>query len=160
MREGLSASVAKAKLDLDRADNLLKQRVIAQAEYDAIKARYDSVVGERTAAEARVGQAGIALAGTEPRSPRDGGVIPRSVEVGDLVSPGTSAFVVADTSKVKVVFGVPDSVQKQLRTDIPVTIRAEAVAGRRLRRAHPQNAHKADQRPRALDTPAPPHHAQ
>src|SRR5262249_1688148 len=154
MREGLSASVAKAKLDLDRADNLLKQRVIAQAEYDAIKARYDSVVGERTAAEARVGQAGIALADTELRSPLDGVGIQRSVEGGDLVAPGTSAFVVADTSKVKGVFRVPDSVQEPLRTDIPVTIRAEAVAGRRFRGAITKIAEKADERSRVFDIEA------
>src|SRR5262245_37272172 len=154
MREGLKASVAKAKLDLDRADDLLKQRVIPQAEYDAAKARYDSVVGERNAAEARVGQAGIALADTELRSPLDGVVIHRNVEVGDLVSPGTSAFVVADTSRVKVVFGVPDSVQKQLRTDDAVTIRTEAVAGRRFRGAVTKIAEKADDRSRLFDVEA------
>jgi len=153
-REGLTASVTKAKLDLDRARDLLDQRVIPQAEYDAAKARYDSAVGERTAAEARVGQAGIALADTELRSPLDGVVVHRSLEVGDLVSPGTPAFVVADTAKVKVVFGVPDSVQTQLRIDDAVTIRTEAVPGRKFRGAVTKIAERADDRSRAFDIEA------
>jgi len=154
MREGLTASVTKAKLDLDRAQNLLEERVIPQADFDAAKARYDSFVGEKAAAEARVGQAGIALADTELRSPLDGVVVRRTLEVGDLVAPGTSAFVVADTSKVKIVFGVPDSVQKQLRIDDPVTIRTEAVPGRKVRGSVTKIAESADDRSRVFDIEA------
>jgi len=154
MRAGLKASVAQAKLDLGRTEELLKQGTIPQAEYDAIKARHDALVGEETAAAARVGQAGIALSDTELRSPLDAVVIHRSVEVGDLVAPGTSAFVVADTAKVKVVFGVPDSIHKELRIDHPVTIHTEAVPGRTFRGMVSKIAEKADDRSRVFDIEA------
>src|SRR5262249_24280521 len=154
MRADMNAAVAKAKLDLDRALQLLGERVIPQAEYDAAKARYDSAVGAKAAAEARVGQADIALSDTELRSPLDGVVIHRSVEVGDLVAPGASAFVLADISRLKIVFGVPDSVQKQLQIDAPVTVRVEAVPGRRFRGAVTKIAEKADERSRVFDIEA------
>lgn len=154
MRAGLHASVIKAKLDLDRAQVLLQQRVMAQAEYDAVKARYDELVGDELAAAARVGQANIALADTELRSPLDGVVVQRSVEVGDLAAPGTPAFVVADTHDVKVIFGVPDSVRKALRVDDAVTIRTEGVPGRTFRGVVSKIAEKADERSRAFDVEA------
>jgi multidrug efflux system membrane fusion protein len=154
MRTGLHASVIKAKLDLDRAQTLLAQHVMPQSEYDAVKARYDGLVGEEIAAEARVGQADIALADTELRSPLDGVVVQRSIEVGDLAAPGTPAFTVADTRNVKVIFGVPDSVRKAMRLDEAVAIRTEAVEGRTFRGAVSKIAEKADERSRAFDVEA------
>src|SRR5262249_61493651 len=46
MRTGLKASVAKARLDLERAEGLLKDRAISQTGDDASKGRYDALVGE------------------------------------------------------------------------------------------------------------------
>jgi RND family efflux transporter MFP subunit len=154
MRDDAKAAVAQAKLDLDRAKALRAQDVIAQSEYDALKARYDALVGAAVAADARVGQARITLSDTELRSSLEGIVLHRAVEIGDLVSPGTPAFVVADTSKVKIVFGVPDSVQKGLRTGQAVAIHTEALPGRAFAGFVSKIAAKADDKSRAFDVEA------
>src|SRR5262249_1877698 len=119
-----------------------------------MKARYDSAVGERVAAVARVGQASIALSDTELRSPLDGVVLHRGVEVGDLVAPGAIAFVVADITRVKIVFGVPDSVQKRLKIGDGVSVHTEAIAGSRFRASVSKIAEKADERSRSFDVEA------
>ena len=153
-RDNARAAALNSKLDLDRATQLLKQNAIPQAQFDSIKARYDSLTGEARAAEARVGQASISLADTGLRSPLTGIVLQRVIEVGDLVSPGTTGFIVADTNTMKVLFGVPDSVQIALRTGLPVTIHTEALPRREFHGLITKIAARADEKSRAFDIEA------
>ena len=153
-RDNARAAAMNARLDLDRAMKLLQQNAIPQAQFDSIKARHDSLAGEARAAEARVGQASISLADTELHSPLTGIVLHRAIEVGDLVSPGTTGFIVADTNAMKVVFGVPDSVQAAIRTGMPVSIHTEALPAREFRGLITKIAAKADEKSRAFDVEA------
>ena len=153
-RDHAKAAAANAKQELDRATQLLQQKVIPQAEFDTIKTRYDSLVGEARAAEARVGQASISLSDTELRSPLAGIVLHRAIEVGDLVGPGATGFIVADTNTMKIVFGVPDSIQKAIRTGLAVSIHTEALPGREFRGLISKIAAKADEKSRAFDVEA------
>jgi multidrug efflux system membrane fusion protein len=153
-RDHAKAAAANAKVDLDRGTELLRQQVIPQSEFDAIRARYDSALGEARAADARVAQASISLSDTELRSPLDGIVLHRAIEVGDLVAPGATGFIVADTNTVKIVFGVPDSVQKAIRTGLPVGMHTEALPGREFHGVITKVAAKADEKSRAFDVEA------
>jgi multidrug efflux system membrane fusion protein len=153
-RDHAKAAAANAKVDLERATQLLRQQVIPQSEFDAIRTRYDSALGEARAADARVAQASISLSDTDLRSPLDGIVLNRAIEVGDLVAPGATGFIVADTNTVKIVFGVPDSVQKALRTGLPVGVHTEALPGREFHGVITKIAAKADEKSRAFDVEA------
>jgi RND family efflux transporter MFP subunit len=153
-RDNARAAAVNAKLDLDRAAQLLRQNAMPQAQFDSVKARHDSLVGEARAAEARVGQASISLSDTELRSPLTGIVLHRIIEVGDLVSPGTTGFIVADTNTMKVLFGVPDSVQIGLQTGLPVTIHTEALPRREFQGLITKIAARADEKSRAFDVEA------
>src|SRR5262249_23459300 len=64
--------------------------------------------------------------------PMDGVVLARFIEVGALAAPGTPAFSVADTSTVKVVFGVPDTVLESLQLGATQAVTAEALHGAEL----------------------------
>jgi multidrug efflux system membrane fusion protein len=141
-------------VDLGRATELLRQQSIPQSEFDAARTRYDSAVGEARAADARVAQASISLSDTELRSPLDGIVLHRAIEVGDLVAPGATGFIVADTKTVKIIFGVPDSVQKAIRTGLPVGMHTEALPGREFHGIITKIAAKADEKSRAFDVEA------
>jgi multidrug resistance efflux pump len=59
-------------------------------------------------AQAVVQEKQIPLNDTELKSPLNGVVLEKAVEKGTLVAAGSKAFVVADTSSVKAVFGVAD----------------------------------------------------
>jgi RND family efflux transporter MFP subunit len=149
-----SAGYAKAKADLDRAKTLFAEGSIPQAEFDAIKARHDALAGSTAAAAARTSQASIALSDTKLRSPLDGIILDRRVEVGTLVAPGVPVFAIADTTTVKVVFGVPDSVQRDLSIGSEVGVTTDAVADRIFTGTITKIAAQADPKTRVFDVEA------
>jgi RND family efflux transporter MFP subunit len=119
------ATLRQAQADFERASQLYENRSVSKADYDAAYAKY-------TASRARQSQAALSFNDAILRSPIDGVILRRSVEVGSLAGPSAPAFTVADTRRVKVVFGVPDVIVEQLRQGGPLTIQAEALPGRVL----------------------------
>jgi RND family efflux transporter MFP subunit len=119
------ATLRQAQADFERASQLYENRSVSKADYDAAYAKY-------TASRARQSQAALSFHDAFLRSPIDGVILRRTVEVGSLAGPSAPAFTVADTRRVKVVFGVPDVVVEKLRLGGPLTIQAEALPGRRL----------------------------
>jgi multidrug efflux system membrane fusion protein len=98
---------------------------VSKADYDAAYARF-------TASRARRSQAELSVNDATLRSPIDGVILRRAVEVGSLAGPSAPAFTVADTRVVKVVFGVPDVIVATLRPGGRLTIQAEAMPGQTL----------------------------
>jgi multidrug efflux system membrane fusion protein len=94
----------------------------AGAQIEAIKARVDG-------SQAMVTEATIPLQDTALRAPMDGVVLQKSVEVGALVSPGRAAFVVADLTAVKAVFGVPDLTVGKLKLGGALIVKTESLPG-------------------------------
>lgn len=116
------ASYDKAKLDFERAANLYKNDSYTKAQYDAAKAALDSGAASVESAKAGWQQAKTGLADCSLRSPLNGWVLSRSVEVGALVGNGSPAFVLADTHLVKAIFGVPDTKVASVRLGAPQAI--------------------------------------
>jgi RND family efflux transporter MFP subunit len=127
--QGAKATAARTKKDFDRYAMLLKERVASKADYDAAKQQYESYAAQVGAAEASLKAAQTDLDDCKLKSPLDGIVLSRKIEVGALVDQSTKAFEVADTQAMKVVFGVPDVVLPGLREGDQVAIRTEAVPG-------------------------------
>jgi RND family efflux transporter MFP subunit len=119
------AALRQAQADYERASQLYENRSVSKADYDAAYARY-------TASRARQSQAGLSLRDAFLRAPIDGLILRRTVEVGSLAGPSAPAFTIADTRRVKVVFGVPDIIVANLRLGGPLTIQVEALPGRTL----------------------------
>ena len=80
-----------------------------------------------SAAGDQVAEASLPLSDTELRSPMDGIVLKRSIEIGSLVGPGTVGFVLADVHKVKVVFGAPDSEVRRLSDGQAISFTCDGV---------------------------------
>ncbi|HEV3058552.1 MAG TPA: efflux RND transporter periplasmic adaptor subunit [Vicinamibacterales bacterium] len=110
-----TAAYDHAKLEYDRASRLFAKQSLTKPELDGAKARLDATAAKVEGAKAGLGEAQLVLGDAVLRAPLAGVVLKRSIERGSLVSPGVPAFVLADTSSVKVVFGVPDVVVKQLK---------------------------------------------
>jgi len=152
------AAYLKAKLDFDRAENLFASHSMTKADYDSAKAQYDMsnakvaaarsqvqvirakadsakanidvIQAKSQSAQAVVQETQIPLHDTELKSPLNGVVLQKSIEKGTLVSTGDKAFVVADTSSVKAVFGVADVALVEMRPGSKLSVESETMPGK------------------------------
>jgi RND family efflux transporter MFP subunit len=148
------ASLSKSKADFARYTHLLEQRVVAKADYDAIKQQYESAQASVGAAQAAVQQAQVDLDDCKLKSPMSALVLDRKVEVGTLVSPNTVGFQIGDTSKVKVVFGVPGSIVGQLKPGTELSVTTDAFPGQTFTATISKIGAVADPNTRVFDVEA------
>lgn len=141
----------KAKLDFDRASTLFASQSLTKPDFDGARAQLDSSNAAVEGARAQLAEAETALADCSLRAPMDGVVLKRAIELGSFVGPGTVAFSLADTSSIKVVFGVPDIVLASLRTGQVLAVTTQALRGRNFRGRIDTISPSADPRSRVFD---------
>lgn len=117
-----------SQLDYDRTSALYKTGSATKPQFDSAKATNDANVAGVENAKAALAQAEISLSDATLRSPLDGWVLERDIELGTLASPGTQAFVVANTQFVKAVFGVPDTMIPRIKLGDPQVITTPVVS--------------------------------
>ncbi len=105
----------QASQDYERSKALYSTHSLTKPEFDQTQARFDSSRGAVDQTKASLRQSQLALADADLGAPFSGFILARNVELGNLASPGTVAFTIADISAVKVSFGVPEYAVKQLR---------------------------------------------
>ena len=173
------AAMERAKLDFDRAQALFASESMTKPEFDAAKeryevtkAKYDAAKAQVAVAEAKVNTAKFQIGAAESRmktseavvytasiplgdaqlkSPLSGVVIERKVEVGQLVSTGTPAFVLADLSSVKAAFGVPDLSLSNFKLGDTLTMTTDAIPGTEFTGHISRISPAADQSSRVFD---------
>ena len=173
------AAYVRAKFDYDRAQNLFATQSLTKANYDAAKetfersaakvqtarsqisvieakanaakANIDVIQAKSLGAQAVVRETRIPLQDTALRSPLNGIVLQKSIEKGTLVSAGTKAFTVADTSSVKAVFGVADVVVPEMKLGRTLAIESETMPGKEFRGQITSVFPAADQKSRAFN---------
>jgi multidrug efflux system membrane fusion protein len=123
------ATEKQAQLEFDRSKSLLEHAAVSKAELDTATVRLETAHARVAAARAQSGEAALAVEDTRLVSPIDGVLLKRGVEVGSLASPGLVAFVVADTSNVKVIFGAPDVLAEKLQIGGRVKVTVETKPG-------------------------------
>jgi RND family efflux transporter MFP subunit len=112
----------EASQNYDRAKALYATRSLTKPEFDQAQARFDSTLGAVDQAKATLHQAQLTLADADLTAPFSGYILARNIELGNLASPGSVAFTIADTSAVKIGFGVPEYAVRQLRLGQEFTI--------------------------------------
>jgi HlyD family secretion protein len=145
------ANFAKAKVGaadslrtLERNRELRKRELMAQSELDAAQTSYDAAVAQvnvnqaQTAqAQAALSQAGVDLNNTVIRSPVDGIVISRNVDVGQTVAASLQAptfFTIAnDLAKMEVHTSVDEADVGNVQEGQQVTFTVDAFPARRFR---------------------------
>jgi len=137
------ASLEEAQLNFDRGRILWDSNSLTKPDYDALKAKLEvsqSRVEEARArilvdkaTESRLGaqfdEARLTLADCSLTAPSDCLVLKRNIEEGSLVTSGSVAYVVADTSSVKAAFGVPDVMLKELFAGQQLNVFTESLPG-------------------------------
>ncbi len=123
------ASHEHARLDWQRAQILFAQQALTKPDYDTAQAQYDSTAAVVEEAKAQLKQTEIALHDCSIVAPVDAWVLQRNAELGMVVNPTTTAFVIADTRSVKAVFGVPDLMVPRIKLGAKQAISVAAAAG-------------------------------
>jgi len=151
------AALEKARLDFERAQNLFASHSMTKANYDGAKSQFemasakveaarsqvrmleakadsaksqvDVIQAKSTGAQAVVQETAIPLHDTALKAPLNGVVLEKSIEKGTLVSSGTKAFVVADTSTVKAVFAVADVALPEMKLGSVLSVESETMPG-------------------------------
>ena len=164
-RKQAQVGLDKAKLDFDRATALFKTQSLTKSDMDNATAQLnnaqavvDGANAQLTLARARVAgaqavvdEANLALKDASLTSPADGVVIKRMVEVGSLVGPGSPAFVLADLTSLKAVFGAPDVMLAHLSNGMTLGLSTDALPGVTFNGRVTSIAPAADPRSRVFD---------
>ena len=141
------AELQETTLAFNRHTELLVKGVIAQATYDAVRARYEKAAAGVKAAEATVQAnlaalegANIALEYTHIRAPFAGVVLTKNADIGDIVTPigaaanAKSAVVtIADMDSLQVEVDVSESNIRKITIDQPCEIQLDALPEQRFR---------------------------
>ena len=131
------AQALAAERQYKRNVTLAERKLIAQADldtsqatYDADKAAVDAAAGSVEQAKAALHQAEVNLAYTDIKSPTDGTVIARNVDVGQTVAASLQAptlFLIAeDLRKMQVDTNVAESDIGKLRAGMPASFTVDA----------------------------------
>jgi len=120
------ASLTRARADAERAQQLYAAKSLIRPDYDAAKAAFAAAEAKVAGARAQLEGADISLRDGTLVAPTDAVVLSRSVEVGTLANAGTVAFVLADLTRVKAVFGVPDTLVQRVRTGAALSVTTDA----------------------------------
>lgn len=120
------AALVKARADAERAEALYASKSLTRPEYDAATAALGAASARAEGAAAQLASAEIALGDCTLVAPADGVVLARQVQAGSLATPGTVAFVLADLTRVKAIFGVPDRVVSRLAVGRPLPVTSDA----------------------------------
>ena len=109
------AQHVEATQDYERAKALYATQSLIKPDFDQARARFDSTLAGVDQAQASVHQAQLALGDADLRAPFSGYILARNIELGNLAEPGSTTFTIADTSAVKISFGVPEYAIRHLR---------------------------------------------
>lgn len=145
--EQAEAELREAQRALGRSAGLLRQNFVSQAAHDVVVGRADKAAAARAGALAnvRVAQANlraaeVALEQTVIRAPFDAVVLTKNANVGDTITPFSSALdtkgavvTVADMSTLEVEADVSESNLASLQVGQPCEIELDALPGERFR---------------------------
>ncbi len=145
--EQAQAELDDAERALKRSRELLEQKFVSQAAHDTAIARYDkaraAIAGQKAAiavAQANYRAAQVAVEQTLIRAPFDGVVLTKNANVGDVITPFSSALgsqaavvTMADMSTLEVEADVAESNLSKVRIDQPCEIQLDALPDMRFR---------------------------
>ena len=117
--EGLVADRELARVQFERAQDLLGRRALSRSEFDEAKARYD-------AARAAVAEQQARIAKKTIRAPFTGVLGLRRVDLGEFLSPGTPIVQLQALNPIHLDYSVPET--QYSRVDVRQTVEASVDA--------------------------------
>ena len=118
-----------AQRDLNRKKELIAKESIPQATYDRSQATFDQARAAKESAQAQANIFRQQMADSTLRSPIDGVVAEKRTDVGQRLGDATVAFVVVQTTPLKLRFRVPEKEISRVRIGQNVKASVDAYPG-------------------------------
>ncbi len=138
--QSAKAELQDAKVSRDRAQDLANKKFIPVSQLDTAKARYDKARAAVAVGEANRRGADVAVEQTLIRAPFDGVVLTKAANMGDIVTPFSSAtdskgavVTMADMETLEVEADVSESSLSKVKVGQPCEIALDAFPDLRLR---------------------------
>ena len=109
------AGLKDAQLEFERANGLVKKKLISQASFDKIKANYQSAEARVAASEANIDETQEQLDNTLVRAPYSGVVVERHIEIGETTQIGQPIMTGFSLENLRVRVYVPQSLINAVR---------------------------------------------
>jgi len=120
-----TAQHTRADQDFQRAKALYSTQSITKPDYDRSQEAFNATRGAMDSAKAALLQSQLTLGDADLKASFSGYILSRNIDLGSLVSPSTSAFTIADISRVKIAFGAPDYVLSRVHLGQELKIQTE-----------------------------------
>ncbi len=122
----LSALLRNKQLELDRARQLVAERLVAAERVDGIEAELDALKQQLEGARAQVGESDRRLGKTRITAPVRAEIAERLIDVGDYVQVGTVAFDLIDVQHLRVKLPFPEYRAPELSAGLKVRLTSAA----------------------------------
>lgn len=133
-------TVRQRQRELDRLETLFASKLASESELDNAKLAYEEANSRMVRAKAALSTADERLRDTEIRSPIDGVILERPVEIGQIISSGTTTVTggtllctVANMGQVYVVAAVDETDIGKVTTGLPAYITPDAYPDTKLK---------------------------
>ncbi len=126
---GLAAAVANYKnaaSEYERTKSLEAAGAVSRSQLDALLARLEASQAQKMQAEAALGLARESLRNSTIRSPIEGVVTRRTIDIGQLVSPGVPVYQVQSAGRMKFSAGVAAEDYTSIEKGMPVGIHVDS----------------------------------
>jgi len=122
---------ALAKIDYERAVNLLEAGAISQQKLDEAKTKHDGSLAKVEQNKASLELAKTRLGFTDLASPLDGFVLVKSALVGEVVQPGAPVFTVLDLSNIWVTAYINEKDLGKIKLNQEVDVLTDTYPGKK-----------------------------
>ena len=124
-----SAEALQTQLIADekRYAELLKTSAISRQQYEKAAAALQTAQADLNRAQEAVKETQAMLDWATIRSPMDGTVIDKKVDVGDMVTPGQMLVTLLDPKRMQLVASVRESLTRQLKVGQPIGVQVEGL---------------------------------
>jgi membrane fusion protein, multidrug efflux system len=124
--QAAQTQVTQAKQECERADTLFAQGAIPKTEFERLKNQCTSQLYQANATQANADLAGKLASDTVIRSPLDGFVGERFVNVGEFVQPSSRVASVFAVNPARISVSVPESVVAQIKEGQTLNVEVSA----------------------------------
>lgn len=117
----------RARADHARAEKLVQNRVVTQADFDQLVAELKTSEAELNRAKQAADEARVLWSYATVRAPLTGIVVDKKVEVGDTVSPGQTLVTLYEPNRMQLVATVRESLAERLQVGGEIRARLDAL---------------------------------